>query len=72
MKTLGIIIAALSLTGCATNKVKRAFENGYAQGHRDAQKDLTAIYKQDMDVLSKVNEDLRRRLDDCHWSDKNK
>lgn len=72
MKTIVIVALAMLLTACATTKVKRAYEDGYASGHKDAQKDLSVVYRSDMESLSKVNDELRRRLDNCHFGDRNK
>lgn len=71
MKTLVIVVLPIFLTACATT-VKRAYEDGYASGHKDAQKDLSVVYRSDMESLSKVNDELRRRLENCQYGDRNK
>lgn len=67
MKKL-IVIALLFSTGCASAKIKKSYDEGYAKGRNDGYQ----MSKADMESLGSVNEELRRKIDDCQSADKNK
>lgn len=72
MRKLTIAAIAFALTGCATAKIDKAYDEGFAKGSQKSIEACTKTCNADMEILGEVNEQLRRKLHDCQFADRNK